>query len=242
MPTDSRSSRSSLRGSCAFASRHSRTRQLTSAASARVTRSICIAAAAAAASSQPAREKMKTIAGSICLRARQRSTNGMLGTSSCACRLSERYRSRSLSRALPRPASPPFATPPPAPPRPPPPPRLAARARLRSFSCWCSAARASCLSAALSFHCLRFCTPLPPGPAPIEVKSGSSPAASLKWYRSGTGRNEVATSFVGAWMLESHSQMRAALAIVAESATKRVVAGVRMQLSSHTVPRCGSFM
>ena len=49
-------------------------------------------------------------------------------------------------------------------------------------------------------------------------------------------------SSVGPWILVSQLAMLSALAIVAESAMIRVVGGQRMQLSSHTVPRPGSFM
>eukprot|EP00965_Chrysotila_dentata_P097329 3216840-Pleurochrysis_carterae.AAC.1 len=81
MPRRSRASLSSSTGRSACLRRHSDTRRPSSAASRSLTSGSRIAAVAAAAASQPTREKMKTIAGSIPFRARQRTTNGIVATS-----------------------------------------------------------------------------------------------------------------------------------------------------------------
>ena len=172
----------------------------TSAASANVTSGVPSVAASSAAFSQPAREKMKTIAGSMSSEARQRSTDLIDGTSAlAAARAMSRCdqplpQPRLLSDLLRPPSMPPSRPPtcaPPLPlrrPLPPFPPKKASerpplpswRFLRRSRSAW----RRCGWSFPFSFQSRMRSRPLagslPPGPAPLRPKSGSIPSSSAK--------------------------------------------------------------
>ena len=129
-PRESHSRRSSSSGRSGLARRKASTRAATSAPSKALRRPSLSDADCSAAWSHPAREKMKTIAGSIRLRWRARTRKGIDATCPRA-----RLRSFGSPRPPYRPPRPPPHAPPPClPPRPPPrpPPRAAAtRSRRR---------------------------------------------------------------------------------------------------------------
>eukprot|EP00967_Tisochrysis_lutea_P135639 scaffold240983_cov30-Tisochrysis_lutea.AAC.4 len=150
-----------------------------------------ILAAASAAESQPAREKMNTIAGSIFRRAKSRSSMGIDGTSERACCLESGRRWRLVRPPPYWPSAPPRAAPSSdlrrdhlklLPPRPLPwfvsRPNSSEESDRTPYKRSRSAMRRSGINAALSFHARGLRAPPAPGPALGEVNRRASPRSS----------------------------------------------------------------